>query len=143
MRAFIRHPTSIPIEIYVHGAGVRIDRKLNDVSLGGLCCESDAFLDAETMITVRIPLVQPVFEADARVVWCKRRDEGFRIGVEFLDATDGYRSRMVEQVCHIEHYRNELRAAEGRELDWEEAAREWIDKYASKFPSWGYNDSGD
>lgn len=142
MRAFIRHPSTVPIEIYVHGGDVQMNRKLSDVSLGGLCCESVSWLETGTMITVRIRLVSPVFEADGRVVWCKEREGGFRVGVEFLNTANGYRVRMVEQVCHIEHYRNEVREHQGRVLEWEDAAQEWISKYASKFPTLGYTDPG-
>jgi hypothetical protein len=39
---------------------------------------------------------------------------------------------MVEQVCQIEHYRQELRR-DGRELDSETAAREWIERFGSEF----------
>jgi hypothetical protein len=44
---------------------------------------------------------------------------------------------MVEQLCHIEHYRKEVRDTEGRILDGEAAAREWISKFAAKFPDPG------
>lgn len=119
-----------------------MNRQLSNVSLGGLCCESNASLEPGTMITVRIRLVDPVFEAEGRVAWCKPRQDDFRIGVEFINSADGYRIRMVEQVCHIEHYRNEMRQREGRVLDWEQAAQEWISKYASTFPTLGYADPG-
>ena len=42
--------------------------------------------------------------------------------------------RMVEQVCHIEHWKKEIREKEGRELTGEQAAMEWIKKYAKDFP---------
>ena len=41
---------------------------------------------------------------------------------------------MIEQICHIEHYRHEIEQVEGRKLNSEEAAREWIQRYASEFP---------
>tara|TARA_R110001592_G_scaffold59660_13_gene181124 strand:+ start:5431 stop:5568 length:138 start_codon:yes stop_codon:yes gene_type:complete len=40
---------------------------------------------------------------------------------------------MVEQVCQIENYRREVKKREGRELDPEEAAVEWIAAYAEDF----------
>jgi hypothetical protein len=46
---------------------------------------------------------------------------------------------MVEQICCIEHYREEILLNEGRELSCEEAATEWISTYAAQFP---YIDSG-
>ena len=55
--------------------------------------------------------------------------------VQFLDQDDSFRARMVEQVCHIEHYKAEVREKEGRAISGEEAAQEWIRKYAKDFPS--------
>jgi hypothetical protein len=42
---------------------------------------------------------------------------------------------MVEQLLHIESYRREIEQQEGRPLTTEEAAREWIGRYASSFPN--------
>jgi hypothetical protein len=53
--------------------------------------------------------------------------------VEFIESKDAFRIRMVEQICHIEHYKNEIREKEGRLLNGREAALEWINKYAGSF----------
>ena len=45
-----------------------------------------------------------------------------------------FRARMVEQVCHIEQYKHQVLKKEGRKLSGEEAALEWIQKYAPQFP---------
>ena len=42
---------------------------------------------------------------------------------------------MVEQICHIEHYRIKVKENDGRDLNIEEAAQEWIEKYARDFPN--------
>ena len=83
---------------------------------------------------------QPQFETNARVAWCHACDEDFELGVEFLDADDAFRARMVEQVCAIESYKNTILRTEGRSLSTQEAAMEWIDKYASQFPDPGRED---
>ena len=57
------------------------------------------------------------------------------MGVSFVDPDDAFRTRMVEQICHIEHYKKEILEKEGRELTGEEAALEWIKRYAGRFPS--------
>jgi hypothetical protein len=41
---------------------------------------------------------------------------------------------MLEQICHIELYKKELRKKKGRKVTGEEAAIEWITNYADKFP---------
>jgi len=85
--------------------------------------------------------VQPGFEARAQVAWCHREGDGFLVGVAFVERGDLFRARMVEQICHIEHYRAEVLTNEGRDLDGEQAAREWIQKFAVDFP--GLEDEGE
>jgi hypothetical protein len=43
--------------------------------------------------------------------------------------------RLIEQICYIEHYRQEVLISEGRKLTSEQAALEWIEKFAQDFPS--------
>jgi hypothetical protein len=137
MRHFIRHPADITIEVT---AGRQLDHALRhsrNVGIGGLAFQSDQELAAGMIIELRIPLVRPAFETKARVVWCRTGDEGYELGVEFLDPDDAFRARMVEQICHIEDYRKGVFRSEGRELTAEQAAIEWIGKYASEFPDGG------
>ena len=134
MRHFIRHPADIPIEVSAGNQLVHATRHIHNVSLGGLAFESDGELEPGIIVEVRIPFVRPMFETKARVVWCSAREGGFELGVAFLDPEDAFRARMVEQVCHIENYKKVVYQAEGRLLTAEEAAMEWIGKYASQFP---------
>jgi len=135
MRSFIRHPSDIPIEYQAdEGSGGMAHERLNDVSTGGLSFSSAHDMSPGTPITIRISAVEPGFQARAQVVWCRREGGGFLIGVAFTEADDLFRMRMVEQLCHIEQYKAQVLANEGRNLDGEEAAREWIGKFAHGFP---------
>jgi hypothetical protein len=58
--------------------------------------------------------------------------------MRLLNPEEAFKVRMVEQICHIEHYRKEVLASEGRRLTTQEAATEWISKYSSKFPDLGH-----
>jgi hypothetical protein len=139
MRHFIRHPADIPIEVSAGDQLAHATGHTHNVSLGGLAFQSDYELGPGIVVEVRIPFVRPAFETKARVVWCGAREGGFELGVEFLDPEDAFRARMVEQVCHIENYKKEVYETEGRLLTAEEAAMEWIHKYASRFPNLGPN----
>jgi c-di-GMP-binding flagellar brake protein YcgR len=131
-RRFIRHPTGIPVEI--RGAANAVTReRVRDLSVGGLSFHADAALTLGSVINLRIATVEPAFETQARVVWCRHAGAGYDLGVAFLSAEDAFRARMVEQVCHIESYRRRL-LAEGRALTPEAAAREWIARFAASFP---------
>ena len=135
MRSYIRHPTDVPIELSPVDR-VREERsRIKDVSVGGLSLKSDVSLETNTLIKIRIPLVEPPFETHGKVVWCKKNEFDYEIGVKFTTEQDAYAARMVEQICHIEHYRISVRESDGRELNIEEAAQEWIKKYARDFPS--------
>lgn len=134
VRKFIRHPADIPIEITPGSAAGSKTGALGDVSHGGLSFTSREHYGIGNLLTIRIPASRPPFETTVRVVWSREEDGRFVIGVEFLDKEDVFRMRMVEQVCHIEHYRNEVRRDEGRELTSEQAALEWINKCADVFP---------
>ncbi|HSW08958.1 PilZ domain-containing protein [Aquabacterium sp.] len=138
MRQFIRHPVDVPVEIGIGEAQAALAFHTHDISQGGLAVHSDLAVDPGVQVEIRIRYVQPAFEARARVAWCRPGDtEGYELGVTFLDADDAFRARMVEQICHIEDYRKSALRQEGREVSLEDAAAEWIAKYAAEFPQIG------
>ena len=132
-RDFIRHTVDVPLEVMTSPSSVWRDRGVN-LSYGGLSFESDECLDDGQILFLRIPTVDPPFEAQGRVVWCRPEKGRFLIGVQFLDAQSAFQSRMIEQVCSIENYRKEVEQKEGRKLDSQQAAAEWIEKFAGRFP---------
>jgi hypothetical protein len=137
MRQFIRHPSDIPIEIGARGRLAHATRSLSDIGLGGLAFCCDSALECGIVVEIRIPFVLPPFEMNGRVAWCRAHGSIFELGVAFLEQDDAFRARMVEQVCYIENYRAGIFLAEGRVLNSEEAAIEWIRKFAANFPSAG------
>lgn len=133
-REFLRHTVHVPLEVdRVADAAPTVGQGVN-VSFGGLAFLSSACPAVGEILRLRIPTVKPAFEARARVAWCRPEAENFLVGVQFLDATDAFRSRMVQQVCSIESYRREVQQREGRALTTQEAATEWITRYAGRFP---------
>ena len=136
MRQFIRHPSSVPIQL------VELDGKikhgintLNNVSFGGVCCICAEPIEKGRPVKMRVDCINPEFEINGTIVWCKPKNGAYEIGVEFIVSKDKiFLLRMVEQLCHIEHYRHEVLHNEGRKISSEEAAREWIQKFADDFP---------
>lgn len=133
-RAFIRHTAGVPIEVRAVPGSDAVTLESSNVSVGGISFTSDVDFALGSIIEIRIGDVDPPFEARARVVWTSPEDGRFCIGVNFLDAADAFRARMVEQVCSIERYRREVEEQEGRVLTAPEAAAEWIGRYAGRFP---------
>lgn len=136
MRGFIRHPTDIPLEVQPADTAAR-GETLRDVSCGGLSFRHAVPLVPGALVQVRIAIVAPAFEARSRVVWCQPDGAAWLVGIEFLEADDLFRARMVEQICHIERYRQAQRDEYGRLLSGHDAAREWIALHAADFPNPG------
>jgi hypothetical protein len=135
MRSYIRHPSDIPIEYQADAVdNLASEDRLNNISHGGLSFTSEHELAVGTVITIRINLIKPRFEVKGQVAWCQREKHLFVVGVRFMEESDLFRLRMVEQICHIEHYKSKVQAEEGRQLTGEQAAREWIQKFAGQFP---------
>lgn len=134
-RAYIRHPSDMPIELSPVQANDTVCTLTKDVSIGGLSFYSSRPFGVGVEVSVKIPVTTPAFEANANVIWCVSNVDGYDVGVEFNHSADAYKARMVEQICHIEHYRLWVKEVEGRELDSERAAKEWIGKFAGQFPT--------
>jgi hypothetical protein len=135
MSRFDRHPVDIQIKVKTSGQMTHTTYNTVNLSVGGLGFHCDRELKHGDVIKILIPFVSPPFETQARVAWSRAHDGHFEIGVEFLAQEDAFMTRMVEQVCHIENYKKNIYQKEGRVLSPEEAAQEWIRKYASKYPS--------
>ena len=135
MRSYIRHPSDIPIQYIEDEKKLPISQHMQNVGYGGLCFNSNKQLEIGSQLRICIDMVTPSFEAEGRVVWCKHEGGEFIIGIEFVNKEDIFLARMVEQICHIEHYKKEVLISEGRRLSSKEAAIEWISKYARTFPN--------
>ena len=143
MRHFIRHPTDIPIELIPDNNPLALSEnyddimkieKMENVSFGGLMFQSAIPYTQNKSILVKIKSVTPAFEGRATVSWCRKSGRFYMVGLEFADKDSKFQLRMVEQVCHIMNYRKEVLETEGREIDENEAAKEWISQHAEDFP---------
>lgn len=103
-----------------------------NLSFGGLAFLVDEPLVIGQVVALRMPTVQPAFQAQARVAWCEREGARYIVGVQFASSDEATQSRMVEQVCAVEAYRLE-QMKKGRRLTATEAADEWHRKFAKRF----------
>ncbi len=111
------------------------EETLTNISLGGLSFVSPHALDVLQKVRICIPLIKQDNFLEGRAVWCEKARSGYEVGLEFERSQEVFRLRMIEQIRHIEHYRNEIERQEGRKLSTEEAAKEWISQYAGDFPA--------
>lgn len=137
MRQYIRHPSEMPIQYSLRNNGSVTGRHrehLNNISSGGLCFHADRKIAPGNRVEIEIEVKPPPFSAEGVVVWCHKENEGYEIGMQFNDADVEYSLRMIEQICYIEQYRNDILHKEGRHLSSEQAATEWISQFAGNFP---------
>lgn len=130
MRFHIRH--SLDMTIHCMTLYTRVDsavtrRTLKDVSEGGLCFKSHLPFVPQSVVHLRIPVQHPPVETTGVVAWCRRGEE-YEIGVRFKEPPVEL-LRMVGLACRIKHY-TRLQRRSGRMLSTDQAAREWISRYA-------------
>ena len=133
-RRYIRHPSRMPIRFDLQGDVDHRDEYLRNVSEGGVCFVTEVALDPGQSIRLTIPLLGESYQIDGMVAWCRRSHSSYEVGVRFRSPQDRFSARMVEQLCYIEDYRQQVAREEGRRLTSEEAATEWIERYAEHFP---------
>ena len=133
-RHYVRHPYDVSISWSLDEMAIAGSEYLKNVSEGGLAFMSHTRANPGAIVAIHIPAIDPQIILRGMVVWCAPEAGQFEVGVRFIDANNHFSMRMVEQICHIEHFKKEIFATEGRALSGEEAALEWVHRYARDFP---------
>lgn len=130
-KVLIRHPDEFPIELKLQE---RTAGSSSPSSLQLICHSSTPFHSGEG-IQIKIPSIANNLEVFGVIQRCENTPQGYELGITFNSSDALMRMRMLEQLCYIQRYRSYVRNAEGRELSDQDAALEWIGKYAHLFPS--------
>ena len=70
MREFIRHPSSIPIQLIELDGDIKPGTNtLNNVSFGGVSCICSTPVEQGSSVKMKIECINPDFEIDGRTVW--------------------------------------------------------------------------
>lgn len=135
MRQYIRHLVDLPLAMSLPPGEPLGGCQGHDLGLGGLGFRCATAMAPGQAVEIGIDCVQPPFHAQGRVVWCRPHlAGGHEVGVRFENSEEAFRARMVAQVCAIEDYRCQVRREQGRQLDLEQAAAEWVQRFAADFP---------
>ncbi len=129
---YLQHPSNAAIEFLTQHSAL----KTQDYLPLGLICNQDEAYAMGTEICIKHPQLPDDLPIKGIVVWCRRQNSGYQVGLGFRTEEDLYRIRMFEQLCHIQLYQKEMRSS-GRKISTERAAQEWIEEYAAHFPSDG------
>lgn len=135
MRRFLRHPSDMPVELVLRKQTFLPKQRLNNISLGGVACNSPRGFRRGTAVELRIPLLGDQARYPGIVAWCRKQSLDYLVGIAFIDEDTLFRARMVEQVCQIEHYRHQRELELGEQLPIEAIAQEWITQHAVEFSS--------
>lgn len=133
MRGHQRHLSELPVHFSLQFIDKGRRERLVNISSGGLAFSTPTEVKPGTSIHIRIPLGDYFFDVDGSVVWCHKTNDRYEVGVCFNDPQSEHRTQMIEQMCHIERYRWKIQEEDGRQLTSEEAAAEWISRYADVF----------
>ena len=102
-RKSLRYPAQGMIEIWSIEDPAPRSVQLHDVSLGGLSFDSKIQWEVNSVIAIRV-YAGDSFELVGRVAWCRKLQELYRTGVEFLK--DGiYREQMIDELCQFEAHK--------------------------------------
>ena len=127
----IQHPDEFPIELQGLGADAH---PRTSSSLQLRCHSSTPFHSGDTVL-IKIPSVDSDMEVNGTVSSCQDHPNGYKLDISFANPDALMRIRMLEQLCYIQRYRRYVLSVEGRDLSTQDAALEWIGRYAHLFPA--------
>jgi hypothetical protein len=134
--AFIQHPEAIPARLCVTSSHDTLGMDLVAHGQGGVCVPSVLRYQPGTPLQVRVFVGGRELRYEGLVLWRRTCRQGFELGLGFATDDAAFSARMIEQLCHIEAYRQHAIAA-GEALDFDRAAEQWIARYSDGFPQIG------
>ncbi|MDD3374499.1 MAG: PilZ domain-containing protein [Candidatus Omnitrophica bacterium] len=139
-RQFIRHPLSLPLAYEVVGleddlGGEESRTETINASIGGLLFAGKNPVDIGSVVSVKMPLEDKMFNVQAKVVRCIQNSETklYDIAVSFFRLREAFKVKMIEQIYLISEYRDLINFQTGKEISLEEASRKWVKRYSKRF----------
>jgi hypothetical protein len=91
-------------------------------------------LDQGLLVQFRLPSISDQACSKLWVALCEPHQRGYLLSLRFMNDEQLYRFRMMEQLSEIYQYQQRMRR-QGRHLDLDQAANEWINRFAASFKS--------
>lgn len=110
LRKFFRHPAEIPIEVWRDDNIEGNCQYLTNISLGGLAFKSDHGWEINSKVCIHL-LLNPSLQITGTIIWCKKLDDTYHVGVKFLDnpQLDSHaKENMIDEVCEADLYKKIL-----------------------------------
>jgi Tfp pilus assembly protein PilZ len=131
---FVAHPQDIPLQIKEVDDRALPETSIKREGFGGISIETSRSYKIGQYVEVKLSEIDPNFCVTGRIVLCDDIQDQYKISIEFPKNEDCYCVRMIEQLSQIEHYRRQAKN-QGRRLNYNEAADEWIKQFAASFPA--------
>ncbi len=129
---YMRHPEEIPVSL--QQAEQDLTHQDGDQSIGVICHCATGYASGE-QVRLMIPAIAPNINPLGTIDWCQPHHSGYELGIRFETGDNAMRARMLEQLCHIYRYRQRILQRQQRYLSLDQAAAEWIERYAALFPA--------
>ena len=136
-RKFFRHPIQVPLRLRPTQKKTGVAGRSHDLSLGGLNFIWPKKLSRGTLLDITIPVKERLFELRAKVAYARedRKTARYSIGVSFVDFPSAFKARLAEEVLQILEFRKSISRELGHDVSEEEAASQWVQDHASRFPA--------
>ena len=131
---FVSHPRDLPLDITLIEDQPFPQITEDRAGFVGITYVTLRPFDNGRSVRITLEEIDPNFCVSGRIAWCTKETDGYHIAIEFPTKEECYCVRMIEQLSQIEHYRRQAKI-EGRRLNYNEAAAEWIQKFAASFPA--------
>jgi len=133
MRGVPSHPDDVPGELALRQSPSLFRQRLHTISLGGIACNHPRAYRRGMAVEMIIPSLGENARYPGYVAWCQKQQEGYRVGIAFIDEQALFGARMSEQVCQIQHLYQQQAQSEAAPGDLEILAQQWVSLHANEF----------
>lgn len=135
VQSFIHHPAEVPVKLVISDSQFPL-LSIDESASTGVYIHTSTQYPVNSCVEVEINVQTPAFFAKGYICSSEPLKDGigYETGVVFDCPKTAFAVRMIEQVCYIEQYRQQVSVTEGRELTIDSAATEWITQHAASFP---------
>ncbi len=86
----------MPVELVLRKRTCQSHERLDNISLGGVACNSARRFQRGSNVELRIPLFGEKACCTGVVAWCRKQADAYLVGIAFIDEDTLLRARMVE-----------------------------------------------
>ncbi|MNJ28635.1 PilZ domain protein [compost metagenome] len=133
MRGYLTHPDDVPVELALRQSPSLFRQRLHTISLGGIACNHPRAYRRGMAIEMIIPSLGESARYPGYVAWCQKQQDGYRVGIAFVDEQALFGARMSEQVCQIQHLYQQQALDQSTPPDLNALAEQWVSLHAGEF----------